>query len=139
MTKNTSYIAKNLKLKDFCKITAENFCKSVVVQKNRNRIGTFDLLGNNCGQPLTKVWETPISSLGVIGKEKTIKRIEMSTNVDLTVMVISEKETKKVKIKKSKGLSGENLSVRGKEFKFIFSTNSSKCEICSPQITFSYL
>ena len=73
------------------------------------------------------------------GKEKTIKRIEVSTNVDLTVTIISEKETKKIRIKKGKGISGENLSARGKEFKFIFSTNSAKCQISSPQITFSYL
>ena len=139
LTKNTSYLSKNLKVQDFCVITAENFCSSVVVQKNRNGLCTFDNLGNNCGQPLTKVWETPVSSLGVIGKEKTIKRIEVSTNVDLTVTIISEKETKKIRIKKGKGISGENLSARGKEFKFIFSTNSAKCQISSPQITFSYL
>ncbi len=139
LVKNTSYLAKNLKVADFCVITAENYCKSIVLQKNRKALCTFDKLGNNCEKPLTKVWETPVSSLGVVGKEKTVKKIEVSTNVDLTVTVISEKESKSVKIKKKKGVSGENLSVRGKEFKFIFSTSSAKCEICSPQITFSYL
>lgn len=139
LSNQSSYLAKNLKIEDFCGVYAETTTMAAVVRKNSKEICTFDNSGRILGQPLTKVWETPITDFAVASKEKTVKRIEMVTSVDLKVTIISDRETKSVLIKKSKGISGENLSVRGKEFKFIFSTSYSGCEICSPRITFCYL
>ena len=138
LAKDSSYLCKNLKVKDFCAVQSENFSTAVVVRNNSKEICTFDNSGRILSQPLSKVWETPITDLGLSGRQKTVKRIEMYTSVEVKVTVCSDRETKTVRIKKG-GTNGTNLSVRGKEFKFIFSTTSSGCEICSPTITVSYL
>ncbi len=139
LSNDSSYICKNLKVKDFCSVLAENASMAIVVRNNGKEVCTFDNSGRILGQPLTKVWETPITDLGVSGRQKTVKKIEMSTSVEVKVTVCSNRERKTVRIKKGRGVSSENLSVRGEEFKFIFSTTSSGCEICAPTITFSYL
>jgi len=133
------YIAKNLNVKDFCAIMGEDFSAPAIVAGNGKEVYTFCQSSSVCGVPLTKVWETPFTDLGVIGRDKILKKIEVYTNSQVKIIVLTEKSKKVFLLKPHNNYAVENVSVRGNEFKFIIESCTVNCEITKPMLTFSYV
>jgi len=136
---NNGYVSKNLNIFDLCPILSEEFSCMSAIAGNCTQIFAFCNGASICTIPLTKVWETPITDLGIIGKDKVLKKIELYTKTDVTVKVETDKMKKTFLLKPKGTYAMEKVNVRGSEFKFIISCNVSGSEIAKPTLTFSYV
>ena len=91
------------------------------------------------GVPITKVWESPFSDLGIVGKDKVLKKIELYTKNQVQIKIITDKMQKTFLLTPKNNYAVENVCVRGRDFKFIISNSFVGCEISKPTLTFSYV
>lgn len=133
------YICKNLNIKDFCSIMGEEYSMPAIIANNGSSLYTFCDTATILNVPLTKVWESPFTDLGVIGKDKVLKKIELYTNSEVKIKVVTDKVQRSFLLKPKNNYAVENVSIKGLEFKFVFISTATKCEISKPTLTFSYV
>ncbi len=139
LLKDRGYIAKNLKIKDLCCVAGEDFSTTAVICRNGKNVCSLSQKASILGVPITKVWQTPITDLGVIGKEKVLKKIELYTKNAIKIKIVTEKSQKTILMNPVNNYAEENLCIKGKTFYFVIICDSLNAEICKPTLTFCYL
>ncbi len=102
-------------------------------------MGQLTNSGTIFGVPTQKYWQSPISDLGYSQNEKIIKEISFQNNENFDFTIVSDKETKNFKVKKTSSISKIKPNMKGNNFSFRFSCNENKAHISSPQIIFGVL
>lgn len=131
-------VYRGIDIRKLLAVDNANFSKLCACFYNgyKQQVGELVSNGKTFTNSNKKVWKSFSTDLENRGKRKKIKEIVLNTLYDCTVEIISDEETKIYTFSGSAKEQRISVSVYGKLFQFVFSTNSDKSEICKPLIVF---
>ncbi len=107
--------------------------------ENKQRVGELNLSGKVFEYSCLKMWKSAASDLGEFGKRKHLKEIVLTCLYDCDFEIESDEEKKIFSIKGKKNEQRMQISMFGKQFRFIFRTNNENIEIRKPVVVFDVL
>lgn len=106
---------------------------------NKQRVGELNHSGKVFENTPLKTWESVTSDLGEFGKRKHIKEVFLTCVYDCKLEIESDEEKKIFDLKGQKNEQRMQVSVFGKQFKFVFKTENQNIEIRKPVVVFGVL
>ena len=107
--------------------------------EHSNKLGEITSGGMLFDNALTKVWQSPKSNLGYVGRKKLIKQISLVSHYDCTVEVVCDQKTKTFAIKGKVEASKLLPNMQGEHVQITLISHALQANISRPQIVFGLL